>query len=94
MGSCPFLSDFTHSAHPRWKRRSIATACAAPSLLFFHQLKRESDYAECLDVDQRGLRSVARAMRHGIGGPDEVHKGVISKIEIAKRGFGGSSKGK
>ena len=37
-------------------------------LLFFHQLKRESDYAECLDVDQRGLRSVARAMRHAFGG--------------------------
>ena len=36
--------------------------------MFFHQLKRESDYADCLAVDQRGLRSVARAMRHGIGG--------------------------
>ena len=67
MGSCPFLSDFTHSAHPRWKRRSIATACAAPSLLFFHQLKRESDYADCLAVDQRGLRSMARNMRHAFG---------------------------
>ncbi|MBK7565607.1 MAG: ATP-dependent RNA helicase HrpA [Propionivibrio sp.] len=67
MGSCPFLSDFTHSAHPRWKRRSIATACAAPSLLFFHPLKRESDYADCLAVDQRGLRSMARNMRHAFG---------------------------
>ena len=40
-----------------------------------------------------GFFAQARALRLA-DGPDEVHKGVISKIEIAKRGFGGSSKGK
>ena len=40
-----------------------------------------------------GFFAQARALRLA-DGPDEVHKGVISKIEIAKRGFGGSPKGK
>jgi alkylation response protein AidB-like acyl-CoA dehydrogenase len=41
------------------------------------------------DFPLAGLFAAARALRLA-DGPDEVHKGVIARIELAKRGFGRS----
>jgi len=43
------------------------------------------------DTPLASMFAGARSLRLA-DGPDEVHKGVIARIELAKRGFAGSSR--
>ncbi|MBK8743282.1 MAG: ATP-dependent RNA helicase HrpA [Propionivibrio sp.] len=68
----------------------MARDCVAPFLSSFRPLKRKSEYADCLAVDQRGLRALARDMRHAFGTKrDELqgeHDRLLEKSRAAVMG--------